>query len=211
MQLRPRQDPLHVRGENFSSALSGTQSRAARGMGCGVAVNWSIHSASRKPPSAAMWTYAGTRMTRTSPASRPSAEEGHADTASRMCGTGLSTRTHTWQPKMVSSRPQKAVGNKPANGPELLGSAKPQCAKSRWKAVKELPPSWQDLRRRRRSMNASGLLLTEADAWKMEGAQGERLVMSSLKPALSSFSAWLDSRRGLLRSRLRLRGRLGSA
>ena len=60
-------------------------------------------------------------------------------------------------------------------------------------------------------MNASGLLLTEVDSWKMEGAQGERLVMSSLKPALSSFSTWLDPRRGLLRSRLRLRGRLGSA
>ena len=42
----------------------------------------------------------------------------------------------------VSSRPQKAAGNKPANGPELLEGTEPRCAESRWKIVKELPPSW---------------------------------------------------------------------
>ena len=60
-------------------------------------------------------------------------------------------------------------------------------------------------------MNASELLLTEVDSWKMYGAQGERLVLSSLKPAPSSFSTWLDPRREPLRSRLRLSERLGSA
>ena len=44
-------------------------------------------------------------------------------------------------------------------------------------------------------MNASELLSTEVDSWKMDGAQGGRLALSSLKPALSSFSTWLDPRR----------------
>ena len=60
-------------------------------------------------------------------------------------------------------------------------------------------------------MNASELLSTEVDSWKMDGAQGGRLVVSSLKPALSSFSMWPDPRRESLRSKLRLSGRLGSA
>ena len=63
-------------------------------------------------------------------------------------------------------------------------------------------------------MNASELLLTEVDSWKADGARGERMVLSSLKPALSSlflFSTWLDPCRESLRSRLRLCGRLGSA
>ena len=42
----------------------------------------------------------------------------------------------------MSGQPQKAAGNKPANGPELLEGTEPQCAESRWKIVKELPPSW---------------------------------------------------------------------
>ena len=50
-------------------------------------------------------------------------------------------------------------------------------------------------------MNASELLLTEVDSWKMDSAQGGRFVLSSLKPALSSFSTWLDPRRESLRSR----------
>ena len=86
----------------------------------------------------AMWTPTPS----TFPASRYSAEEVHVNSAFRMCGTGLLTRTHTWQQKAVSSRPQKAAGNKPANGPELLEGTEPQCAESRWKMAKELPPSW---------------------------------------------------------------------
>ena len=64
-------------------------------------------------------------------------------------------------------------------------------------------------------MNASELLLTEVDSWKVDGARGERMVLSSLKLALSSlslsFSTWPDPCREFLRSRLRLCGRLGSA
>ena len=115
VQRRPRQDPLHVRGESFSSVQFDTRMRAARGMERKVVASWSTQSASKKP-SAATWT----PTPPTFPASRHSAEEVHVNPAFRMCGTGLLARTHTWQQKTVSSRPQKAAGNKPATGPELL-------------------------------------------------------------------------------------------
>ena len=128
VQRRPRQGPLLVKGERHSSVQFGTLGKVASGIGRGVAARWGTQSASREP-SAAMWTPTPS----TFPASRYSAEEVHVNSAFRMCGTGLLTRTHTWQQKAVSSRPQKAAGNKPANGPELLGGTEPQCAESRWK------------------------------------------------------------------------------